>query len=903
MSSLAQAMHVHLSNPLAKHPPSYKRRKDYHMGRILGEGTFGIVRLAKSKNHRIPGPVAIKIVPKKILNGNLHLIESETHVVKELSHPNIVRLYDNFESKDKYYLVFEPAMGGEVFERVLQSGHLTEPGAAHVVASVARALDYIHAHEFVHRDIKPENIMYLTSPEQDEQPRIVLVDFGVAQHLNSEGEKLRELAGSLGYAAPEVVARQPYGREVDMWSLGAVCFVLLSGRMPFQQTNPDELLEAMRSRPVQFEGAHWSNISEEAKDFIRQCMTLDSHRRMRADQALQHPWITGEPQWAGQVADGALVPGAGEIGTQAEEQSANGVGSDAGVGAGSAAGAGAGAGVSLRVRGNNKSLPNLAIALQDNYPRTKTRIPTVQPILHELASSDEDDEPGNPYQTTSSPADKQRQPAPAASSISSEAQDQLLTIPPTPPQQAGNGPHTMLVHVNDFAVAPSSDPATVPSAHTDYGRSWSTAPTSPASLVRVEHPLPCVPGACSGKTDTLPAPQVPPSTSASASASTQTSTEESVPFPEADTAPFHSQEELLPQQADHSMTTTTTTSTHAPAPLYPPVVHNTNVGTISADSTNKNDATLSNDNTHSNYPNDHNDNDNEHDENDGKAGDNCQKHLTDIDVTENSGGRARAPLSDRPTQPLPQDSKGSEVDSEEGSPRDASSASIYHDPCAAEEAGRSGSCDKCVFHTRTPSAFRASVIMPTAVNAADVTLTTITSATNTNTNANTNTNTTTTPDDDTTTSTSAARSTTNTTTTTFPTSLPLPTSTTPEASVTTTMTMAPTTDVSPRRPSDHVVVASSMGCDVPDPAIDDPVAGPDPDPSPGEVDAGARVGAKAGAGTGLGGSPWRPVFYPARSIVEALRNKLALHAPQPTSTSTSTSAPKSASTSAPTSTS
>lgn len=341
-------MHVHLSNPLAKQPASYVRRKNYRMTRTLGEGTFGIVRLATWTVPHPPKTVAVKVIPKRILKGNLSLVESETNVVKELSHPNIVRLYDNFESKDKFYLVFEPAMGGEVFDRILQTGHLTEHEATHVVASVASALQYIHSHGFVHRDVKPENIMYLRPPEEDPESRIVLVDFGVAQHLNPDGEKLHELAGSLGYAAPEVVAREPYGEAVDIWSLGAVTYVMLCGHMPYKNQTPKELLQEMLAGPVQCTGKYWDQISKEAIEFIQQCMNTDVEARLTADQVLANPWVLHDAE-------------------------------------------------ALQVE-----RPNIAAGLRENWQlRPKTRAPTLAPsstsssrttTQHELISSDEEDD-------------------------------------------------------------------------------------------------------------------------------------------------------------------------------------------------------------------------------------------------------------------------------------------------------------------------------------------------------------------------------------------------------------------------------------------------------------------------------------------------------------------------------
>jgi calcium/calmodulin-dependent protein kinase I len=142
----------------------------------------------------------------------------------------------------------------------------------------------------VHRDLKPENILYKT---RDESSPIVIADFGIAKHLDSADEEVTSMAGSFGYAAPEVLLGKPHGLKVDMWSIGVITYTLLCGYSPFRSDDKNELIRETTKGKVTFHERFWKHVSETARDFIRRLLVVDPKDRMSAAEALNHPWMKG----------------------------------------------------------------------------------------------------------------------------------------------------------------------------------------------------------------------------------------------------------------------------------------------------------------------------------------------------------------------------------------------------------------------------------------------------------------------------------------------------------------------------------------------------------------------------------------------------------------------------------
>jgi len=262
-------------------------RDRYEFREVLGTGAFSKVFSAECRFE--PGTmVAIKCIDKKALKGKEESLENEIKVLRKLRHQNIVQLYDTYDEKAYVYLVMELVTGGELFDRIVAKGSYTERDASNLIRQVLEAVAFMHKNGVVHRDLKPENLLYYN---QDEDSKIMISDFGLSK--TEESGIMATACGTPGYVAPEVLQQKPYGKAVDVWSIGVIAYILLCGYPPFYDENDANLFAQIIKGEYEFDSPYWDEISDSAKDFISHLMCCNPEMRYTCERALQHPWISG----------------------------------------------------------------------------------------------------------------------------------------------------------------------------------------------------------------------------------------------------------------------------------------------------------------------------------------------------------------------------------------------------------------------------------------------------------------------------------------------------------------------------------------------------------------------------------------------------------------------------------
>ncbi|XP_060659274.1 calcium/calmodulin-dependent protein kinase type 1-like [Drosophila nasuta] len=263
---------------------------------LLGSGAFSKVRLVETRTSPVER-YAVKIIERASYIGKEEFLDNEIEVLKRfsrleseepLSHPNIVQLLEIYEDVSKVYLVMELVTGGELFDRIVDRGYYSERDASQLLKQLFDAVNYLHQHGIVHRDLKPENLLYY-SPDEDS--KIMIADFGFAK-MDTSSILVTE-CGTLGYAAPEIIARVAYGRAVDVWSLGVIAYILLCGYPPFYDSNDAMLYTKITRGFYEFHSEYWDEISESAKNLVSNLLCVNVNERYTCQQALDHPWISG----------------------------------------------------------------------------------------------------------------------------------------------------------------------------------------------------------------------------------------------------------------------------------------------------------------------------------------------------------------------------------------------------------------------------------------------------------------------------------------------------------------------------------------------------------------------------------------------------------------------------------
>jgi Ca2+-binding EF-hand superfamily protein/tRNA A-37 threonylcarbamoyl transferase component Bud32 len=262
--------------------------EDYYViGDELGAGKFSKVHLCV---HKVTlKKYAVKIIDKTGMTASERdLLRTEIAVLQLVNHPHIVHLKNVFETRSRIYIIMTLVEGGDLFQRLTLRHRFDEATAKRIIKNLLEALQYLHERGIVHRDLKLENIM-MTSRDSDTD--IQVADFGLSKFAAPE-EIMRLPCGTLTYVAPEVLQMNGYGREVDLWNVGVILYVLLRGRLPFESRHNNEIIEkTLRAQLFIERDAAWDTISMDAKNMIRKLICSDPKKRLTVQKALEEPWL------------------------------------------------------------------------------------------------------------------------------------------------------------------------------------------------------------------------------------------------------------------------------------------------------------------------------------------------------------------------------------------------------------------------------------------------------------------------------------------------------------------------------------------------------------------------------------------------------------------------------------
>jgi calcium-dependent protein kinase len=261
--------------------------KKYKIISTIGSGAFG--KVYKVENIIMKQIRAMKVVKKDSINfqDDKKQFLKEIEMLMNLDHPNIIKIFEYYVDDLNYYVIMEFAEGGELYEQINKLKNFKEKHAAIIMQQLLSAVCYMHSKGIVHRDIKPENIMLENKSSEDLS--IKLIDFGTSNFIKNN-QHLSMKIGTPYYIAPEVL-KKSYGYECDIWSLGVILYMLLSGTPPFDGFDDQSILQKVKIGKYSLEGESWELISNEAKDLIKKMLTYSPEKRINAEDALKHKWF------------------------------------------------------------------------------------------------------------------------------------------------------------------------------------------------------------------------------------------------------------------------------------------------------------------------------------------------------------------------------------------------------------------------------------------------------------------------------------------------------------------------------------------------------------------------------------------------------------------------------------
>ena len=260
---------------------------NYDVIRQLGKGGYGKVYEVKNKKS---GDIRACKHLSKLSLKNLEKFEREINILINTDHPNIIKIFEVYESQRSLYIVMEECKGGEIFDRIIE--HIeskkmySEKDAADMFGQIMSAIAYCHNNGICHRDLKPENLLYLNKGPEKNNP-IKVIDFGLSQFISDQ--KLTTKVGTAYYVSPEIL-KGDYTEKCDIWSAGVILYIFLSGDPPFNGPNDNAIYQKIAQMKFAFPEKKWKNISNDAKDLIMHMISPEKER-YTAKQVLEHPWF------------------------------------------------------------------------------------------------------------------------------------------------------------------------------------------------------------------------------------------------------------------------------------------------------------------------------------------------------------------------------------------------------------------------------------------------------------------------------------------------------------------------------------------------------------------------------------------------------------------------------------
>lgn len=264
-----------------------------HDGPVLGTGVSGVVR--KVKHRRTEVAYAAKCLDLGMIRDErgLQALRDEIFIMCQLDHPNIVRLEEVYESETDIFLIQELCLGGDLFDRLDEQPdyHYSEARCAMLVKQMLSSVRYLHSKNIIHRDLKLENFLFSST---DSESELKMIDFGLSKHFTFLGEVQHECVGTPYTVAPEVI-RAEYDEKIDLWALGVITYLLLSGETPFGGVD-GECLDTVRINILKgslvFEPKEiWQHVSEAGKKFLGLLLNPEASKRPTAKEAQLDQWI------------------------------------------------------------------------------------------------------------------------------------------------------------------------------------------------------------------------------------------------------------------------------------------------------------------------------------------------------------------------------------------------------------------------------------------------------------------------------------------------------------------------------------------------------------------------------------------------------------------------------------